>query len=110
LLGLGDNPLTAVIGEVKSSSDAASPPPVVHAGDDCLRAQFIAFLGTDDAVLAELNWALKHSAAEHQQLVGRAIVAHIADALPVCAAPVLVRPKDRLGANDFGTFKDNPNE
>jgi hypothetical protein len=22
----------------------------------------------------------------------------------------LVRPKDRLGANDFGTFKDNPNE
>jgi hypothetical protein len=56
LLGIDDNPLTAVIGEVKSSSDAASPPPVVHTGDDCLRAQFISFLGTDDAVLAELNW------------------------------------------------------
>lgn len=110
LLGLDVDPLTAVIGEVKSSSHAASPPSVVDTGDDCLRAQFLAFLGVPDAVLAELNWALKHADDDQRLLIGRAIAAHIANSLPVCAAPVLVRPKDRLGADDFGTFKENPDD
>lgn len=110
LLGLDDSPPAAVIGEVKSSSDASSPPPVVHVGDDCLRAQFVAFLGSDDAVLVELNWALKHSAPEHHDLIGRAMVAHVVGELPVRVAPVLVRPRDRLGANDFGAFRDDPGQ
>jgi hypothetical protein len=108
LLGLDEEPLTAVIGEVKSSSHEASPPGVVETGNDCLKAQFLAFLGAPDAVLTELNWAMKHAEEKDKALIGRAMLAHIANELPLCAAPVLVRPMERRGANDFGTFKDNP--
>lgn len=110
LLGLEDNPVTAVIGEVKSSSHTSSPPPVVGSGDDCLKEQFLAFLGVPDAVLIELNWALKHAEDADKPLIGKAIVAHVGHDLPIYAAPVLVRPADRRGTDDFGTFKEDPNQ
>lgn len=110
LLGLEADPLTAVIGEVKSSSHPASPPGVVGEGNDCLRSQFLALLGVPDAVLAELNWALKHSKDEDKPLISRAILAHVAMDLPLCAAPVLVRPAAQRGNNDFGTFRDDPGQ
>lgn len=110
LLGLEEDPLVAVIGEIKASSDAASPPGVISSGDSSLRGEFLTFLSLEDAVLTELNWALKHAAPEHQLLIGRAILAHVANELPLCAAPVLVRPIARRGANDFGTFRDDPAE
>jgi hypothetical protein len=108
LLGLEDDPLTAVVGEIKASSEAASPPGVVGDGDSSLASQVRGFLATDDALLAELNWALKHAAQDHHVLLARAILAHIQRDLPVCAAPVLVRPVDKRGADDFGTFRHDP--
>ena len=110
LLGLDDDPLVAVIGEIKASSEAASPPAVVGSGDNSIRAEFLTFLSIEDAVLTELNWALKHAKPEHHGLIARAILAHVANNLPLCAAPVLVRPAAHRGADDFGTFRDNPGE
>lgn len=43
-------------------------------------------------------------------LIGEALVRLAMGALPVIAAPVLVRPVDRHAASDFGCFRDNPDE
>jgi hypothetical protein len=110
LLGLDVAPLTAVIGEVKASDEAHSPPGVVGVGDNSLRGQFENFLASKDALLTELNWALKHAGPEHKDLLARAILTHVAGVLPVCAAPVLIRPTARHGADDFGIFKNNPGQ
>jgi len=108
LVGLEDPPLVAVVGEVKASDEANSPPAVVDTGDDSLRGQFLSFLSDEDRLLAELNWALKHARPENVNLVARALTAHVAGTLPVVAAPVLVRPANRHGPGDFGSFKQNP--
>jgi hypothetical protein len=105
-----EEPLLALIAEIKASEEKASPPAVVGSGDSSLRGQLLGFFAINDALLAELNWALKHTEPEHQILIARAMLAHTAGALPVCAAPVLVRPIDVRGPNDFGTFKENPGE
>jgi hypothetical protein len=110
LLGLEEAPLLAVIGEVKASDEEASPPGVVGSGSTSLRGQFLSFFAAEDALLGELNWALKHGGPEHQSLIAQAIVAHVGGSLPLCAAPVLVRPANVRGADDFGTFKDDPEQ
>lgn len=110
LLGLEEDPLTAVVGEVKASDDAASPPGVVATGDSSLRAQCLAFLQDDDSLLAELNWAVKHADPVHHGLIAKAMLAHVAGNLRLCVAPVLVRPATARGAHDFGTFKDDPSQ
>lgn len=110
LLGLEDPPLVAVISETKASDEAASPPAVVGSGDTSLRGQFMRFLGAEDRLLAELNFALKHAKAEHHLLIGRAVMAQVQGTLALVAAPVLVRPMDRRGASDFGTFREQPGE
>jgi len=110
LLGFEDPPLVVVISETKASDEPASPPAVVGSGDTSLRGQFMRFLGAKDRLLAELNFALKHAKAEHQPLIGRAVIAHVQGTLALVAAPVLVRPKDRRGPSDFGTFRENPAE
>jgi hypothetical protein len=108
LLGLEESPLTAVITEVKASDEKASPPGVVGAGDTSLRGQFLSFLGDDDALLRELNWALKHAAGEYATLIASALLARVKGTLPLVAAPVLVRPSDCCGPGDFGTFREDP--
>jgi hypothetical protein len=110
LLGLEDPPLVAVISETKASDEAASPPAVVGSGNTSLRGQFLRFFGAQDRLLSELNFALKHAKAEHQLLIGRAIIAHVQGTLALVTAPVLVRPKNRRGTSDFGTFRENPGE
>jgi hypothetical protein len=110
LLGLEDLPLVAVISETKASDEAASPPAVVGSGATSLRGQFMRFLGAKDRLLVELNFALKHAKPEHQPLIGRAVMAHVQGTLALVAAPVLVRPRDRRSASDFGTFRENPDE
>lgn len=110
LLGLEQDPLVAVIGEIKASSEAVSPPGVVDDGDKSLRGQFLAFLAVKDAVLTELAWAMKHAAPENHGLIARAMLAHITHDLPVCAAPVLVRPVAARGEGDFGTFRESPEQ
>lgn len=110
LLGLEDDPLTVIIGEVKASDEQASPPGVVGSGAGSMRGQFQSFLAAHDALLTELSWVMKHSPTEHRLLVAKAMTAHVAGVLGLCVAPVLVRPKDRHGVSDFGTFKDNPGQ
>lgn len=108
LLGIDADPLMAVVGEVKASDSTSSPPDVVDAGPHSMRAQLLT-AGTDmDRLSAELNWAIKHAPSEHKTLVAQAMLAHVAGELPVVAAPILVRPADRHGADDFGTFLGDP--
>lgn len=110
LIGLEQDPLIAVVGEIKASSEVASPPAVVGDGESSLASQLRRFLASGDALLVELNWAFKHATEEDQRVVADAILAHIAHTLPVCAAPVLVRPVDRRGADDFGIFRSDPTQ
>lgn len=110
LLGFEDLPLLVVVSETKASSAAASPPPVVGTGPDSLRSQLKRFLGTDDRLLSEFSFALKHSKSEHHLLIARAILAHIDGTLSIVIAPILVRPKNGRGASDYGTFQTNPTE
>jgi hypothetical protein len=110
ILALDADPLMAVVGEVKASADEASPPSVVDTGESSLRAQLLR-AGADSRRLdAELNWALKHAPPEYKMLVAKAIVAHVAGDLPIVVAPVLVRPRERHGINDFGSFREDPGQ
>lgn len=63
------------------------------------------------ALLAELNWAHKHANDEMRAEVARALILLARkDAEPPVAAPVLVRPVDKHGADDFGCFIEAPEE
>jgi hypothetical protein len=110
LLGVEDEPLTVVLGEVKASSSAQSPPSVVGDGDDSMRAQLRATVDDEQRLLAELNWALKHAPGEHRSLVARALLAHTCGHLQVAVAPTLVRPQGRGGEQDFGVFREDPDQ
>ncbi|MFE9010921.1 hypothetical protein ACIGZI_23805 [Streptomyces griseus] len=101
----------AVISEVKASSDAASPPGVVGAGDDSMHAQTKKRLKDRKTLMAELNWAHKHTSSEMQIDVAKALILlSRADAEPSVATPVLVRPMERYKETDFGCFKESPEE
>ncbi|MFI0035461.1 hypothetical protein ACH4NS_08245 [Streptomyces mutabilis] len=101
----------AVICEVKASSSSASPPPVVGSGDDSMHAQTKKRLKDRHGLLAELNWAHKHTTANLRGDVAKALILlSRKDAEPPVAAPVLVRPMDKYGADDFGCFKEAPEE
>lgn len=110
LVGLEEPLLRAVISETKASDEAASPPAVVGSGNSSLRGQFERFFVREDRILAELNFALKHGRSEHQLLIARAILAHVQGSLSLVVAPILVRPKDRRGNSDFGTFQSDPGQ
>jgi hypothetical protein len=101
----------AVICEVKASSDAASPPSVVGTGDDSMHSQTKKRLKDRKTLIAELNWAHKHTSDDMRRDVARALILlSRKDAEPPVAAPVLVRPVDRHGEDDFGCFKETPQE
>ncbi|MFM9458171.1 hypothetical protein [Streptomyces europaeiscabiei] len=101
----------AVISEVKASSDAASPPGVVGVGDDSMHAQTKKRLKDRKTLIAELNWAHKHTSSEMRIDVAKALILlSRADAEPSVAAPVLVRPMERYKETDFGCFKESPEE
>ncbi|MBD2817971.1 hypothetical protein ID867_08650 [Streptomyces parvulus] len=101
----------AVICEVKASSSSASPPAVVGAGDDSMHAQTKKRLKDHQALLAELTWAHKHTTVNLRGEVARALILlSRKDAEPPIAAPVLVRPMDKHGADDFGCFAEAPEE
>ncbi|WP_158716997.1 hypothetical protein [Streptomyces rimosus] len=101
----------AVISEVKASSDSASPPGVVGVGNDSMHAQTKKRLKDRKTLLAELNWAHKHTSSEMRDDVARAMLLLTRkDAEPPVAAPVLVRPVDRHEDTDFGCFREAPGE
>jgi hypothetical protein len=101
----------AVICEVKASSSDASPPGVVGSGDDSMHAQTKARLKDRKSLLTELNWAHKHATDEMRGIVAKALILLARrDAAPPVAAPVLVRPRDKHGVDDFGCFMSAPEE
>lgn len=98
-----------VICEVKASSSSASPPPVVGNGDDSMHSQIQARIRNRNSIIVELGWTLKHAKEELRTDVAKAmIIMSKVDALPPVAAPVLVRPVERHGQNDFGCFIEKP--
>lgn len=104
-----DPKIRAVICEVKASSAVASPPPVVGSGDDSMHAQTKKRLRDRRALLAELNWAHKHTAEGLRGTVAKALILlSRKDAEPPIVAPVLVRPVEKHGAEDFGCFYEDP--
>lgn len=108
---LMDPSLRAVICEVKASSSDASPPAVVGSGNDSMHAQTKKRVKDRRAVLDELNWAHKHAKEENRMAVAKALILlSRIDAEPPVAAPVLVRPLDKHGADDFGCFIEAPEE
>ncbi|MGW4168978.1 hypothetical protein ACWEGX_18835 [Streptomyces chartreusis] len=101
----------AVISEVKASSDTATPPGVVGVGDDSMHAQTKKRLKDRKTLVAELNWAHKHTSDEMKVNVAKALILLSRnDAEPPVAAPVLVRPMERYRDTDFGCFKEAPEE
>jgi hypothetical protein len=101
--------LKLVVAEVKASSSASSPPAVVGDGNDCMHAQVLKLVADEKKQFRELNWMKKHATSETaKQHVTRAMLLLGVQNLPVVAAPVLVRPRDRYTPADFGCFKDTP--
>ena len=108
LLGLEFDPLVGVATEVKASAEETSPPAVVGTGDDSLRGQYEAFLNDPDRMIAELNRLYKQADDARREAIAAAILGQVEGTLPIVVAPVLVRPRDRLGDSDFGCFRDQP--
>jgi hypothetical protein len=100
--------LRLLVSEVKTSDEDASPPRVVGDGDTSLHGQTLKLLADQDRLLVELNWVYKHSTAEHELLVARAIFLRTRDQLPITAVPVLVRPARCHQDNDCGVFETDP--
>lgn len=110
LLGVDDGPLRLVLGEVKTSTEATSPPGVVDDGDDSLRGQLRAYMADDDRVDRALHWAVVHAAPQNKDLVGKALFLHIAGAVEHTLFAVLVRPRALAATGDYGTFRSQPND
>jgi hypothetical protein len=102
--------LALLLSESKASEDPASPPTVVGEGDSSLRAQLLAFLADRPKVLRELNWVLKHSREDQQSAVARALLLFTRGHITLRVVPVLLRPSEQHGANDYGVFLDQPDE
>ncbi len=103
--------LRLLVAEVKASSSPSSPPPVVGRGEDSLHSQTHGLVTNSDRLLRELTWSLKHCHNETlRAALGRAMLQLALHQLPIVAVPVLVRPVNRHGANDFGRFRDDPDQ
>jgi hypothetical protein len=112
LLGVVVSPeLSIVLCEAKASTAAASPPGVVGDGDSSLRAQLLAFLEDREKIMRELTWVTRHAPTEAQETAGgQAMLAFAANVLPVIFVPLLLRPVNKHGADDFGVFTDDPDQ
>lgn len=110
LLGVDLDPLRLILGEVKTSESADSPPAVVGEGDDSLRGQLLAYLATRERVIQALNWAAKHAPAEHRPAVLRAMFMYLKNEVPIVVFAALIRPGAIASVNDFGCFQDEPDQ
>jgi hypothetical protein len=110
LLGLEFDPLRGIVTEVKASDQAASPPAVVESGNDSLRGQFVSFLAKSDRMLAELNRLYKQAAPDDLDSIAEAMASQVDGTLDLVVNPVLVRPSSRHEADDFGSFRSDPDQ
>ncbi|MGW4330347.1 hypothetical protein ACWEKR_31210 [Nocardia sp. NPDC004573] len=103
--------IRAVISEVKASSASASPPAVVGTGEDSMHGQIKNRVGSQTKIIEELNWAYRHAKDGMKHQVALAMISFSRkDAHPPVAMPVLVRPMDKYGTDDFGCFLEDPTQ
>lgn len=100
-----------VLCEVKVSASTSSPPAVVDSATLNMHEETIRRLKNPDSILAELNWAMKHSHDHARPLILQAMIGRV-DRAPIVpiVAPVLVRPAQVQQADDFGRFKTSPSD
>ena len=111
LLAIVDNdPVKLLVTEVKASQSPESPPAVVCVGENSLHQQTLRILGDRDRLLQELNWMYKHCKRDDRVLVASTIIELSLEKIQLVAAPVLVRSSESYGNNDFGCFKDDPDD
>lgn len=110
LLGIDLDPLSLILGEVKTSESTVSPPAVVGVGDDSLRGQLLSYVATRDRVIQALNWTAKHAPADHRPAVLRAMFMYLKNEVPIVVFAALIRPAAVASATDFGCFQDDPEQ
>lgn len=110
LLGVDAEPLRIILGEVKTSTAAASPPPVVGDGDESLRAQLTGYMADRAKVLREIHWAIKYSADDAISTLAEALLLYIKGELPTVLFAALVRPAGVAATTDYGCFRDDPDQ
>jgi hypothetical protein len=109
VLGIDASGLLAIT-EVKASSEQKSPPRVVHSNNDSMWHATKARL-EPAAIIQELNWALKHAKGKDKDVVAQTLLLYCSEEPPSpIIAPVLVRPIEAYGSNDYGKFKSHSNE
>lgn len=106
--------LTLVLGEAKTSSDAACPPGVVTNSKDGLSVQHLGHLHETDVTADKVWEASRHApdAAVSQLLQLAAHWFRSGDPrLKVIASSLMVRPEERLAVpGDFGPFHASPGD
>lgn len=98
--------LTLVLGEVKGSTAADSPPSVVASMAEKLKG----LAGTRRALIQELTWLRDHADDEHAPVCARLLAAFLLNRLDhrILLAPVLLRATAVAAESDTGEFETSP--
>jgi len=107
-------PLTLVLGEVKVSNEAASPPQVVDKSNDCLRNQHLSHLRNPVATAKKIWDMSRRSPDPSAQALLFTAALYLEekqwDKLRLIACCVLVRPRCKYTKADFGSFQQCPDD
>ena len=112
--GPGGVSIALILGEAKSSSQAASPPTVVDTSEDCLRVQHRGHLADLDLTIDKVLNASRH-ARDPEVAQSLRIVAHLLrkgdERARIVVSSLMVRPADVFAApTDFGSFFSSPSD
>lgn len=108
--------LRLILGETKTSSDASSPPRVVDSDtiEDCLRKQHLGHLSDLEKTCSKIFDAARRAwDGRIQSLLfasGFLFEAKKWEMLEVVCFSCLVRQQNRYTENDYGSFKDSPDD
>jgi hypothetical protein len=106
--------LTLILGEVKVSNEAASPPQVVDTGRHCLRDQHRGHLRNPKATAAKiLNSSRRiRDASLRDRFFAAALLLREQrwQALRVVVCSILIRPQQLYTEADFGSFRARPDD
>ena len=106
--------LTLVLGEVKVSDEAASPPQVVDRGEHCLRNQHLSHLRKPVATAKKIWDMSRRSPDSSAQALLFTAALYLEenrwDKLRLIACCVLVRPRCKYTKADFGSFQQCPDD
>lgn len=116
LVGIEDDPntplITVIMHETKVSEDTASPPQVVDSGDDCLRAQHLAYIGDSELAARHILDAARRAEDEDVRdrllLAGLYVQSDRRDRLRLIASSSLVRSLSVYRPSDYGSFRSTP--